>query len=317
MKILIELPTWLGDGVMVTPAIENLINFHKDSEFILIGSEASIQIFKNHPKISKLYILNKGYLSLFNEARKFGKFDIFLSFRGSFRSVLLKFFISSKSKFQYHKKDYPNYHQVEKYNNFINKSLGTNFSAGKLVINCKNLHKDSSKLAKKQKPVLGINPGASYGNAKRWYPKEFAKVATELSKRFDIILFGGHNEKKISMDIEKILLEKGVINFKNITGQTSIPELIQQISNLDLFITGDSGPMHIAAGFQVPSISIFGPTNENETSQWKNQKGTIIKKNLNCQPCMKRVCPLKHHNCMKLIKASDVLKVATSIDLHH
>ena len=79
----------------------------------------------------------------------------------------------------------------------------------------------------------------------------------------------------------------------------SVNELISQISNLDLFITGDSGPMHIAAAFQVPTVAIFGPTNDKETSQWMNEKSRVIKKNLECQPCMKRTCPLKHHNCMK------------------
>lgn len=315
MKILIELPTWLGDSVMATPAIENLINFHKDSEVILIGSLISIEIFKNHPNISELHILNKNYLPLFIDARKLGKFDIFLSFRSSMRSTLLKFFISSRYKYQYKRSKFQNFHQVEKYNLFINSSLGTDFSAGQLIIYSKNLFKESPELIKKNKPILGVNPGASYGNAKRWYPKEFAKVAIKLSKKFDIILFGGDSEKDISMDIEKILVEKGVTNFKNITGKTSITELIQHISNLDLFITGDSGPMHIAASFKVPSIIIFGPTRDSETSQWMSQQSIIVKKNLECQPCMKRVCPLKHHNCMKLIKANDVLEVVNSLKL--
>ena len=86
-----------------------------------------------------------------------------------------------------------------------------------------------------------------------------------------------------------------------------------QISKLDLFITGDSGPMHIAASFQIPTIAIFGPTNHNETSQWKNQKSRIVKKDLACQPCMKRRCPLLHHNCMETIEVNDVLKAFESM----
>jgi heptosyltransferase-2 len=71
--------------------------------------------------------------------------------------------------------------------------------------------------------------------------------------------------------------------------------------------------MHIAATFQIPTITIFGPTKDNETSQWMNEKSVIVKKNLKCQPCMKRTCPLKHHNCMKNIKASDVLNAIESL----
>ena len=65
--------------------------------------------------------------------------------------------------------------------------------------------------------------------------------------------------------------------------------------------------MHLAASLQIPTIAIFGPTNSIETSQWKNANSVIIKKNLDCQPCMKRTCPLKHHNCMKLIEAQEVI----------
>ena len=110
------------------------------------------------------------------------------------------------------------------------------------------------------------------------------------------------------MDIEKSLIEKGVDNYQNLAGETTIPDLINHISKLDLFITGDSGPMHVAAAFQVPTVAIFGPTKDDETSQWMNEKSIIVKKNLDCQPCMKRTCPLGHHDCMNLIKAVDVLQ---------
>ncbi len=116
------------------------------------------------------------------------------------------------------------------------------------------------------------------------------------------------------MDIEKNLIEKRVENYQNLAGNTSITELIDKISNLDLFITGDSGPMHVAAAFQIPTVAIFGPTKDDETSQWMNEKSIIVKKNLECQPCMHRVCPLKHHNCMNLIRAIDVLSAVKKID---
>jgi heptosyltransferase-2 len=161
-------------------------------------------------------------------------------------------------------------------------------------------------------PLLGINPGASYGSAKRWYPKEFAKVASELSNQYDIVIFGGPGEKDIALDIEKGLIEDGVSNYQNLAGITGITELINKISELNLFITGDSGPMHVAAAFQIPTVAIFGPTKDNETSQWMNDKSIIVKKNLDCQPCMKRTCPLGHHDCMNLIKAVDVLKAIES-----
>jgi heptosyltransferase II len=308
VKILIELPTWLGDTAMVTPAIENLFKHFNDAEISLVGSFVSTELLKNHPKVTKISILDKKYLSLFRLARRLGKFDNYFSFRSSIRSNVFKFFISSNRKYQYKKNKYKRLHQVEKYNNFINDSLKVNFKPGKLLLN------NAKRSQVNQSPrIAGINPGASYGSSKRWYPEKFAELAIELSSQFEILIFGGPSEVDIALDIENYLISKGVVNYKNLSGKTTISELVDYISKLDLFISGDSGPMHIAASFQIPTIAIFGPTRDNETSQWMNQKSVVIKKNLDCQPCMKRHCPLKHHNCMKTIQASDVLNALKSI----
>ena len=300
MKALIEIPTWLGDCVMATPAIENIVNFDNDTQITLIGSFVSIEAMKKNSKVVKTVVLDKKYGALYKIAKNLGDFDVFFSFRSSTRSKFLKFFISAKNKYQFDKNTYQSRHQVEKYNDFVNDSLNTNFPAGKLSLSAISHQPSTNK-------TVGLNPGASYGSAKRWYPQEFAKVAGELSGQYDIVIFGGPSEVNIAGDIEKLLIEKGVDNYQNLAGKTSITALIENISNLDLFITGDSGPMHVAAAFQVPTVAIFGPTKDDETSQWMNDKSVIVKKNLDCQPCMKRTCPLKHHNCMKLITSAKVI----------
>ena len=77
MRILIELPTWLGDAVMATPAIENLVNFQNEVEITLIGSFVSIEALKNHPKVIKTLVLEKKYPSLIKKSRELGHFDVF------------------------------------------------------------------------------------------------------------------------------------------------------------------------------------------------------------------------------------------------
>ena len=307
MKLLIELPTWLGDCVMATPAIENIVNFNNDVQITFIGSFVSVEALKNHPKVVKTVVLDKKYRVLYKTARNLGEFDYFFSFRSSLRTKFLKFLISAKNKYQFDKNKYQHRHQVEKYNDFINDSLDINFQPGKLLLSTISSQSSTQK-------TVGINPGASYGSAKRWYPEEFAKVANELSDQYDIVIFGGPDEQDIALDIEKLLIKKDVKNYKNLAGKTTIPELINHISNLDLFITGDSGPMHVAAAFEVPTVAIFGPTKDNETSQWMNEKSIIVKKGLDCQPCMQRACPLQHHNCMKLITSVEVLDAVNGID---
>ena len=313
-KILIEIPTWLGDCIMTTPAIENILKLHPNANITIFGSVVSIKAFTYHPRVKKIVVdesRNSKFriFKLYKQAKQLGKFDCAISFRRTFTSKLFIFFSRAILKGNYKRYTKNTTHQVIRYNDFINKIFIADSSAGKLIIY------QNSKLVQLNKPdkkLLGINPGASYGSAKRWYPEEFAKVASELSNKYDVVIFGGPGEKDIAMDIEKSLIEKGVNNYQNIAGKATIPELIDRISNLDLFITGDSGPMHIAAAFQIPTVAIFGPTKDNETSPWMNEKSFIVKKNLDCQPCMKRTCPLLHHDCMKLINAKSVIQ---SIDL--
>ncbi len=302
MKILIELPSWLGDTVMVTPSIENLTNHYNNIEITIIGSHIAIEALKHHPNVVKSVILDKKYSFLYKTAKELGHFDLALSFRTSFRSKALLYFIKAKQKFQFSKK-YKNMHQVEKYNTFLNQSLNTSSLPNDLKLYIEPFHYD--------KPTLGINPGATYGSAKRWYPEEFAKVAIVLSQKYDIIIFGGPGETKIANDIEKQIKKHGIKNVYNIAGQTTIVELVSKIAGLSKFITNDSGPMHIAAAYKIPTVAIFGPTNHKETHQWMNPRENIIRKEMACAPCMKRTCPLKHHECMKLITAEDVL---TTID---
>jgi len=315
-KILIEIPTWLGDCVMTTPAIENIIKLHPNADITIFGSVISIKAFTYHPRVERIIVddsRNSKFriFQLYKQAKQLGKFDCAISFRRTFTSRLFIWFSRAILKGNYKRYTQTSIHQVARYNSFINKVFNISSIADKLTI-YENPKFDQ--FIKSKKKLFGINPGASYGSAKRWYPEEFAKVASALSNEYDIVIFGGPGEKDIAMDIEKSLIEKGVNNYQNLAGETTITELINRISNLDLFITGDSGPMHVAAAFQVPTVAIFGPTKDNETSPWMNEKSFIVKKYLDCQPCMKRTCPLQHHNCMKLIKAEEVLSAVKSFN---
>ena len=157
------------------------------------------------------------------------------------------------------------------------------------------------------KPTLGINAGATYGSAKRWYPDKFAGVASSFSDKFDIIIFGGPNEVEMANEIEQNLISENVSNYTNLAGKTNIKELCENIGGCSLFITNDSGPMHVAAAYQVPTVAIFGPTKYKETSQWMNEKSKIVRHEMDCSPCMKRECPLGHHECMTTITAEEVI----------
>ncbi|WP_246144981.1 glycosyltransferase family 9 protein [Helicobacter canis] len=106
------------------------------------------------------------------------------------------------------------------------------------------------------------------------------------------------------------LAQKPTPKITNACGQTTIPTLLQELQTLDLFITNDSGSMHIAAALEVPMVAIFGPTNMTETAPWRAKNCILLNLNLPCAPCKKRVCPLGHHKCMKDLRPEMVIEAA-------
>ncbi len=119
----------------------------------------------------------------------------------------------------------------------------------------------------------------------------------------------------MSLHIEDEIRNNGVSNIINLTGKTTIKELSEKIAGLSLFITNDSGPMHIAGAYKIPTVAIFGSTSDVETNQWHNEKSIVVRKNISCSPCKKRECPLKHHNCMNFISSNDIFNAVKELKL--
>jgi len=323
MKILIILPNWLGDAVMTTPAIELLALHYPDARFTFVGSFASIEALKHHPLCEKAVIdetkkAKNRFVATYKLAKELGEFHLAITFRNQLHSSLLLRFTKTvvcHARKSWHSmfllshtpKISINQHLVKQYAQLAMVDTDTydekSIKPLKLYIEPQIFNK----------PTLGINAGATYGSAKRWYPERFAKVASEFKDKYNIIIFGGPNEVEMAKEIEDNLITLDVKNYTNLAGKTTINELCSNIGGCSLFITNDSGPMHIAAAYQVPTVAIFGPTRYKETSQWMNEKGTIVRHDMECSPCMKRECPLKHHECMKSITADEVIQMVKEL----
>ena len=322
MKILIILPNWLGDAIMATPAIELLAMYHPQAKFTFIGSYASIEALKYHPLCEKAIIdetkkASNRFIATYKLARELGEFNLAVTFRNNvYSSLLLRFTktvvcISRKSwhsifLLSHTPKIYTKQHLAIQYSELAM----INVDSWDEKVSNLSLYIEPEQFLK---PTLGINAGATYGSAKRWYPSKFAEVAKEFSDKFDIIIFGGPGEVEMAKEIEDNLKSMNVSNYTNLAGKTSIKELCSNIAGCSLFITNDSGPMHVAAAYQVPTVAIFGPTKHKETSQWMNEKSKIVRHDMDCAPCMRRECPLEHHECMKSITASEVIEAVKEL----
>ena len=93
----------------------------------------------------------------------------------------------------------------------------------------------------------------------------------------------------------------------NLCGRTDLRELISIISRCSIFITNDSGPMHIAASLDVPTAAIFGSTDPMLTAPI-GDRVSVIKKGIDCSPCFERECPYGHYKCMELVTVEDIFQ---------
>lgn len=306
MKIFINLPTWLGDAVMASAALYGVKNHYKEAEFILYGSFISCELFKEFPH-SKIIIEDKKkrYKQALNLRKELGNLDLALSFRSAFSSKIILHILKARQRFFFDKKQEEEKHQVLKYLHFVQNSLHFQAHSQSLALPFDFTQTQSFKL-------LGINAGAAFGSAKRWKAEYFAKVAQAFKDEYEAVLFGTQNESELCEQIENLLKNEGV-RVKNLCGKTSIKELCEHICKLELFITNDSGAMHIAAVYKVKTIALFGPTRFTQTSPWQNENAIIAHLNLPCMPCMKRVCPLRHHKCMEDLTPQIIIKEAKKL----
>ncbi|MFA5461748.1 MAG: lipopolysaccharide heptosyltransferase II [Sulfurimonas sp.] len=324
MKILVILPNWLGDAVMATPAIELLAKYNPNTRFTFVGSYVSIEALKYHPLCKEAIVdetkkAPNRMKATYQLAKKLGSFDMAISLRNQIHASLLLKLTGSVvcvAKKSWHSAFLLSHTPTIKADKHLSKQYSElamiNTDAWDKVTPKLKLYIEPKKF---DKPTMGINAGATYGSAKRWYPERFAQVAAEFSDRYEIIIFGGPNEVDMAKEIESSLVASNITNYVNLAGKTDIRELCSLIGGCSLFITNDSGPMHVAAAYNVPTISIFGPTKHHETSQWMNEKSTIVRHDMECSPCMRRECPLGHHECMKSITASEVIEAVKELNL--
>lgn len=317
MRIFVRLPNWLGDAVMATPALESLKASYPNARFTLMGSAVAVSLFEGDDRVERLVVdeskkAGNRLFWLLRKAKELGSFEIAITLQNSLLSALFLYFGGSKVRIGYARefrslflthspKENKKIHQVLRYLELVKPFCS---------VVTEKLHITSTATPKN---LCIINPGAAYGEAKRWDAVKFGEVAAALSKEYDIAIVGAPNEAEIGAQVEEMLKAHGVTNYQNRVGKTTMRELIDLIASAKLFITNDSGPMHIAAAFCVPTVAIFGSTDETETAAWGNPHYAVVKKDMDCRPCKKRTCPLKHHDCMRLIGAGDVLEAVKTL----
>ena len=158
--------------------------------------------------------------------------------------------------------------------------------------------------------MIGLNPGASFGPSKRWPPEYFAELAKLCEKGLGakILLLSGPGEETIAQAV----IKKSRADIINTSNDNIDLELLKPfVQRCNLLITNDTGPRHYAVALDVPVVVIMGPTNPDYTAT-NVDKTIVIRKEMDCSPCHKKVCP-KEHQCMTGITASEVFRAAKKL----
>jgi lipopolysaccharide heptosyltransferase II len=158
--------------------------------------------------------------------------------------------------------------------------------------------------------VLGLCPGAEYGPAKRWLPERFAEVMVQIAGRHPCLwkLFGVKNDRPIADRLLAMTKEVATVDF---VGRTSLAELIRELQTCRLLVTNDTGTMHLAAHFGVPTIPIFGSTEPALTGPL-GAEHRILRHHVECSPCFLRECPLDFR-CMHAIEPAEVVDAVENV----
>ncbi|UCC29737.1 MAG: glycosyltransferase family 9 protein [Phycisphaerales bacterium] len=147
-----------------------------------------------------------------------------------------------------------------------------------------------------RRPLVVISPGARYGAAKCWFPDRFAEVADRLIETEDatVIVTCGPGEEPIARQIGSAMRHKGSI-FDS--PPLTLGQLKSLVCRCDLLICNDAGPRHFAKAFNVPVVTVFGPTHPEWTAT-SYEAERIVRIDVDCGPCQQRVCPPGHLKCM-------------------
>jgi heptosyltransferase-2 len=154
--------------------------------------------------------------------------------------------------------------------------------------------------------IVALGVGSANSRAKRWLPENYARLNDRLQEELgvDVVLIGSKDEINVSETVAKMSVRKPTI----LTGKTKLDEAVAILAEVDLLISNDMGLAHVAPAVGTKTLAIFGPTNPETTAPF-SPNVRVIRKEVECSPCMLRDCPIDHR-CMTRISVDEVFESA-------
>jgi lipopolysaccharide heptosyltransferase I len=341
MKILFIKLSAIGDVVQTLPTLEAIKKLYPASEITWVVEEAAAGILDGHPLVNRVLISRRkawtrmlknpltfmqgmgSIIGFFRDLRS-TRYDIAIDFQGLFKSGILMGLARAKRKigfdgtrelsYLFLNERLPAYdiekHALERYLD-IARYLGAHDPAPTCTLpierEISNMRLKIAGIKKEGGLLVVMNPVARW-KTKLWSERNFAELADRLvqEKKASVIFTGSPADRAVNQRIISLMKQ----NAANWAGETTLRELAALATLTDLFITTDTGPMHLAAAAGAKVLALFGPTAPWRTGPY-GQSHFIARTGIGCSPCFKRKCD-DGSRCMEGITVEDVMNKIAS-----
>ena len=338
MKVLVRATNWLGDAVMSIPALREIRRARPEAEIVVLARQWVADLYERERFCDRILIYEnkgrhaglRGKLRLAGELRREG-FDEAVLLQNAFDAALLAWLARVPVRVGYARDGrgplltravaVPDKAEIPAHQRFYYLELLRRAGWIGELPECADIRLDGVEAAaaagreawrRRGLPAgawIGVSPGAAYGTAKRWLPERFAQAARALAERLDaqVAVFGSPAEAELCRDIAAQAGPRA----HSLAGETTLREFIELAATCRLYLTNDSGPMHVAAALGLPTVAIFGATDHVATgpsASWAK----VVRKPVECSPCLLRECPIDHR-CMTAVTAEEVVAEALKL----
>ncbi|MBI1292591.1 lipopolysaccharide heptosyltransferase II [bacterium] len=329
-RIAVRLTNWVGDCVMNTPFLARLRAIYPDAHIAAWGRRSVTGILQNHPHVDEIRTLDDrtrgGFLAAVRELRRF-RADLGFLLPNSLQTAAL-FTLGGVRRRVGYDRDGRRFlltdpvrlraedlavHEVRYYLRLLHRfDPAPPVDPPPLLLRVTEEESAGmvSWLAERSigagEPVLGVNPAAFFGTAKRWPAERYAEAARTLAEELDcrVVVTGLPQER----DVAQAVCDAGGPRFHNGAGEMSLRQLMAFLARCSLFLTNDSGAMHIAAALGTPLVAVFGSTDWVTTAPL-SPRARIVRIDTPCAPCLLRHCPIDHR-CMTGVTPGMVIEAA-------
>ncbi|WP_299980341.1 lipopolysaccharide heptosyltransferase II [Desulfobacula sp.] len=334
-KIMIRAANWVGDAIMTTPVIRAVRKNFPKATITVLAKPWVIPVYKNNPYVDKIMVYDSnnrhkkgfGTIKLAKDLREY-QFDLAVLMQNAFEAGLLSFLAGIKERVGYNtdarglllnrsikldpalKKG----HLIDYYIGILKGASLVDDGRKLDLFLCESDREFANHFLEQEefdssKPVIGINPGATGGTAKRWFPERYAELCKKLARKFKvkILIFGGPQDNELGEYIAGLSKDSCI----NIAGTTSLGQAFALIEKCSLFVTNDSGLMHAAAALNINQAAVIGSTDYVATAP-SNENSIMVRVPVPCSPCKKDVCPTDHE-CMDKISVDMVMETCKSL----